>query len=216
MDGQVEPEQARDAGRTATWAVVLAGVGQFLAWSAFLAYSIATTDVVTPLAYTGTVEALALGAVVLVALLVGGWAAAHVVQHQRPWVAAWRSILAVVAALLVVALVTFLYDVVLSLLGTDGFWRPPAIGATIGAQLAVLLPGSDLRQVIRRVSMPVLVDIGAAVVAEPLEAQSGWGALGLAIAWFVLALATVAWVERAAITRQAAAQPTRPDDHAFS
>lgn len=219
MDGQVEPEQARDARRRITWAVALVGVGQFLAWSAVLAYWPAIDGAETPLSSwgTATVEAPSVGALVLLVLLLGGWVTARVSRLDRPWMSAWLSVLAVVAALLVVLFVTYLYYyVTVRLLGTDGFWRFPAIGAAIGAQLAVLLPGSGLGEAIRRLGMPVLVDIAANIVAEPLGAQTGWGALGLAIGWFVLALAIIAWMERATITNWAASDRVDEDDHVLT
>lgn len=61
----------------------------------------------------------------------------------------------------------------------------------------------------------MLVDIIAAVAAEPFDAQTGWGALGLAIGWFILALATVAWMERASLARETGRPPTEQDEDAF-
>jgi hypothetical protein len=216
MDGQVESLQAHDDGRAATWAAVFVGVGQFVAWSSFIGFSLANSDDENPLvgSDTGMVEVLALAAVVLVALLGSAWAAARAVESRRPGMSAWLSIVAVVAALLVALFVTFMAYGLFELFDTGGSWRPPVVGAAMGAQLAVLLPGSSLRQVVRRFGTPVLVDVIAAVVAEPLEAETGWGALLLAVGWFVLAPATVAWMERAAVTRQTTSQPTEPDHHA--
>jgi hypothetical protein len=213
MDGQVEPLQAHDDGRAATWAVVAVGVGQFVAWSAFIGFWLVNADEDNPLvgSDTGTVELLALAAVVLVALLGGAWAAARVVGNRRPAMSASRSILAAAAAIVVASFVTFMAYGAFELLNTGGSWRPPVVGAAVGAQLAVLLAGSSLRQAVRRLGTPVLVDVIAAVVAEPLEAETGWGALGLAVSWFILALATVAWMERAAITKEAISHPNDQD-----
>jgi hypothetical protein len=212
MDGQDEPEKARDAGRSATLAVAIVGAGQLLAWSVIIGYLFSATDAVDAI---DALEALAVGAVVLAAWLGGVWTAAHVIGRRRPWATAWLSILAVAAALLVAFFVTFLAYGLFELFSTGGSWRPPAVGAAMGAQLAVLLPGSSLRLAVRRFGTPVLVDIIAAVVAEPFEAQTGWGALGLAIGWFILALATVAWMERASLARETGSPPTEQDEDAF-
>lgn len=189
-------------------AILLVGLGHLVGWSVASLWFGSVVDVAVLGTGSGsTWLEVAVAGFALVGFLLGGaWLAARALARDRPLRLALLSVLAFAAGVLVVIGGSIAVMVVTD---TDGFWRPPMVGAGIGAQLAVLLPGAGLREAGRRIGVPVAFDLLATLVAEPTDFQ-GMVAFLLAVGWFVVGLLVVAWVERAAPSSGPA---DRPPDH---
>jgi hypothetical protein len=201
------PPHRRPAGGSTSLAILLVGLGHLVGWSVAGLWFGSVVDVaVLGTAGSSWLEVAVAGVVLIGSLSGGAWLAARAVAHDRPLRLALLSVLAFAVGVLVVIGGSI---VVMVVTDTDGFWRPPMVGAGIGAQLAVLLPRAGLGAVGRRIGVPVALDLVATLVAEPTDFR-GVVAFVLAAGWFALGLATVAWVEHVADTpRRATRTPVR-------